>query len=158
MLTAFAVVKDAASFELAKKEAMALKQLQQCTGIIKMHDFVTHENCNLPNAYSRRGDVYIVQELGVPFLGYNELDDRADVWVDRANMMYQLTMGLLAIHTRGWMHRDLTRRNLLLSREERDRAMICDFGLIHFNTHHNDPYFGDVRSRPPEVTPSVHVS
>ena len=52
-------------------------------------------------------------------------------WTLRTLLFKQLLEGLVAIHSRGWMHRDITPMNVLYFPCEPRHAGICDFGKLH---------------------------
>ena len=142
--------------ELARKEVKALHELQGILGVVKKYDIRNGKGgTEIPN--NTPSDLFIVQEKGIPFRDWPEPSvnpqNRAASESTRCILMYHLLVALEAIHRKGWMHRDITRNNLLYFHEKLSRAALCDFGKVHFEITSRDPYIANQAFVPPEVIP-----
>lgn len=146
-------VKTRHAYETTGREVRALAEFQNCVGIVKLYDFRSN-NGERPKPDIVPGDIYIIQEMGVPFRCCEEPVTHG-VWQVHARVMYQLLLGLFAMHKRGWMHRDITRNNLLYAANDSSRAMICDFGTVHFGLADTNSCIANEKYLPPEVTPGL---
>ncbi|KAL9062990.1 MAG: hypothetical protein Q9161_009673 [Pseudevernia consocians] len=102
--------------------------------------------------------VYLVLEKG---LGFHTHDWNRQEWatVDtRLRLCRDLLTGLATIHAQGWMHRDITKQNILLfeARPERPqppRAALCDFGKLCFHKTDTVTTLAAWEYLPPELVP-----
>ena len=50
--------------------------------------------------------------------------------IHQKKLCKQLLQGLVAIHEKGWMHRDITPMNILYFSQDPEHAALCDFGKL----------------------------
>lgn len=72
--------------------------------------------------------VYLVQEKGQ---GFHKHDWQKASEIKKLKLCEDLLHGLVAIHAAGWMHRDISRQNILYFKGEPPRAALCDFGKLY---------------------------
>ena len=60
--------------------------------------------------------------------------------------------GLVALHRRGYMHRDVTLRNMLILSVRPPTGVLCDFGKTIQARHDTDPRIGPKPTLAPEIT------
>lgn len=142
--------------QLARHEVKALDEVQSSLGIVRKYDIRNGKGEDrIPS--SAPSDLYIVQERGIPFRERSEPPEtpqnRALLLKTRASLMYQLLAGLEAIHRKHWLHRDITRNNLLYFDEDTPRAALCDFGKVCFENTSRDSYIANQVFLPPGIIP-----
>jgi len=99
-------------------------------------------------------EIYIFQEKGISFWGYDWRSEPTMKWIDRRRLCRQLLEGLGQIHRRGWMHRDITGGNVLLFPNSRPpRAALCDYGKLCKAPTSNVTTLAAMRYLPPEIDP-----
>lgn len=109
-------------------------------GLVRPHEGIIsvelkHKNC--VNAYdwgfTKDGEIFIVMEM-VEGVGLNFLIETNSKQLEknRANYLIQAAEGLGYIHDKGYMHRDVCPRNMLVNSE--GILKIIDFGLTIPNT------------------------
>lgn len=109
-----------------EQEIRALQRFNGQDGILALIDWQTLLNGQELRKASFPVDVYLVHKKGVAF---NEYDWTNVDWSVKRRSLYQLLLGLKAIHHAGCMHRDITTRNLLFFPfEVPQQARLCDFG------------------------------
>ena len=93
-------------------------------------------------------NVYLVQRKGTAF---NRQSWKDIPPIKRFKVFQDLLHGLRTIHQRGWMHRDVTRQNLLYFKGDPPEGALCDFGKLCFSK--TDTYTGLAAwsNLPPEI-------
>jgi len=59
--------------------------------------------------------------------------------------------GLRTMHEAGYMHRDISARNLLIMSVSPPKAVLCDFGKARHASSHRDTHIGPIPTLAPEV-------
>ena len=92
--------------------------------------------------------IYLVQRKGKAFNKQSWKDIPA---IERLKAFQDLLHGLQTIHQRGWIHRDITRQNILYFKGDPPEATLCDFGKLCFSD--TDTYTGLAAwsNLPPEI-------
>lgn len=132
-----------------EQEIHALRRFNGQDGILALVDWQTPFNGRELRKASLPVDVYLVHEKGVAF---NEYDWTVVDWTVKRRSLYQLLLGLEAIHQAGCMHRDITARNLLFfPYEVPQHARLCDFGKFCATPQATDTCIAAWRFLPPEL-------
>ncbi len=104
----------------------------------------------LPNNYQIHGDCsfHILMELA---------DSHVNTIDDIPYFTVQVLLGLEYIHSLGIVHRDLSRRNILI---KNGRYMLCDFGMSAYDgvTPSSAFMYGNAETRSPELYAGKRVS
>ena len=134
------------------------RELNGCPGIVKSYGWCnSHGQASIQVTYYPI-DAYLFQERGECFSNHawqteSDVDDK----LHRA-LCRQLLEGVFSIHQRGWMHRDITRNNLLYFASDPPRAAIFDFGKMCRNKVDTDTNLAAWIYLPPEIQPGAfHV-
>ena len=67
-------------------------------------------------------------------------------------LLRQVLQGLAALHQAGYMHRDVTARNMLIMSLDPPKAVLCDYGKAILAETHIDPGLGPRSTLAPEVS------
>ena len=149
-------VKNRQARAPAANEIKALEKLNGTAGIIKAHQIANSLGRASPLSGDFPYDVYIVQDLGTNLKQYewdreNRESPDYDLHVD---VLRQLLQGVHAIHKEGWMHRDITRQNIVYFPgidAAPPRAALIDFGKVCFESTSTDTRIAAWPNLPPEV-------
>lgn len=120
-----------------KREFDALKAFEDINAVVYCYGACTSERKTAIRFDHYPCKAYFVFERGVAFDRYDWNKENAPNWVEKKMLFGQLVEGLAAINKLGWMHRDITRQNILLLPSQK-RAVFCDFGKAIKATVHND--------------------
>lgn len=130
----FEVKKQSDKLDI-EPEIIVLNELGNTPGLIRQYGWC---NSNGEQAlYDKPGNyqVYIVMERGVAFTECNWSQRGLDILATRLRLFRDLLRGLDALHRKGWMHRDITRQNILFIearplQSQPERAALFDFGKL----------------------------
>lgn len=105
--------------------------------------------------------IYLVMDLGLAFHEhdwnrYGSKRSRLEL-----RLCQQLLQGLATMHSAGYMHRDITRQNILFieaqpQRSQLERAALCDFGKVYLGKSDTDTRLAAWASLPPEIVEGKH--
>ena len=149
-------VKSKAESTPVTNEVKALKGLIGRIGIIKLHEVANplSQSDLLPGDYPY--DIHLVQDLGEDLKHYKW--DRKVLgspnWSPEVEILRQLLEGVYAIHEKGWMHRDITRQNIVYFpriHAAPPRAALIDFGKVYFGSVSTNTSIAAWSNVPPEV-------
>ena len=93
-------------------------------------------------------NIYLVQRKGQAFNKHSWKDIAP---MERLKLFQDLLYGLCTIHQRGWMHRDITRQNILYFKGDPPEAALCDFGKLCFSKTDTYTALAAWNSLPPEI-------
>ncbi|MCJ1280023.1 hypothetical protein MMC21_007848 [Puttea exsequens] len=102
----------------------------------------------LSHAYPQ--EIFLFMELGISFAYHLWSTDLAMTWTARRTLCKDLLLGLKAIHDPGWMHQDITSRNVLILKHPL-RAALCDFGKLKRDSKSRETALATSEYLPPEV-------
>ena len=66
-------------------------------------------------------------------------------------LFHKTLVGLNELHHRGFMHRDVTQKNLLILSAEKPDAVVFDYGKAIYATDSDDTFIGPITTLAPEV-------
>lgn len=149
-------IKSRADRTTVAHEIKAMKDLNGKTGIIKLHQVATPVSPSslLPGDYPY--DIHLVQDLGEDLKHYKwdrEILDSPDGSL-QVELLRQLLEAVHVIHRKGWMHRDITRQNIVYFPPidaAPPRAALIDFGKVCFESSSADTCIAAWPNLPPEV-------
>ena len=94
--------------------------------------------------------MYIVQRKGEAFHKHS-WQAAPGKGMEILKLCQDLLHGLHTIHQAGWMHRDITRQNILYFKGNPPEAALCDFGKLYRGTTHTSPRIAAWNYLPPEI-------
>jgi len=132
------------------KEVEILKKLQGVAGVVKLYSFIkrSESHCDMFLEYCNSGSLLKVEYEHIPI----QESDYFQLFDDILTAVH-------GIHERGYMHRDLHRGNILLTRKGKGplRARIIDFGQTISLTKDKDKSVVITKSNsPPETFLTSH--
>lgn len=150
-------IRDMKARTPVANEIHALKGLTGTIGIVRLHQVANSLSQLNPISGDYPYDVYLVQDLGEDLKHYKW--DREDLdspdWSLQVEVLRQLLLGVHAIHEKGWMHRDITRQNIVYFPgidAAPPRAALIDFGKVCFQSASTNSHIAHWFNLPPEVT------
>ena len=117
-------------------------------GLVRQYGWCNSNGDSYLKAGNYPVNVYLVQRKGKAFNKFSWKDIPA---IERLKLFQDLLYGLCTIHQQGWIHRDITRQNILYFRGSTPEAALCDFGklcLKKIDTHTNLAAWSNL---PPEI-------
>ena len=130
------------------------EEFKNTTGVVRFYgcrNSLGGDNTEAKTEHAYPLEVFIIMEKGTSFLDYFR---RKQVTIDgawRKLLCKQLLTGLAAIHSKSWMHRDITPKNVLYFDQEPAHAGLCDFGKLCRSTADNVTTLAAWRWLPPEI-------
>ena len=149
------VIKSAADKPEIESELAAHEEFKGTRGIVRFYGCANSLggiNTDTKTEHPWPLEVYIVMEKGSSF---SECFRKNSVTLEEAcrrMLCKQLLAGLVAIHDKGWMHRDITPMNVLYFSIEPAHAAICDFGKLCRSKTDNVTTLAAWRWLPPEIS------
>lgn len=92
--------------------------------------------------------VYIVQRKGIVF---HQHERGKTPELERVKLCQDLLYGLLVLHDDGYIHRDITRQNILYCAGSPPQAALCDFGKVHEGRTDTNTALAAWSYLPPEI-------
>ena len=149
-------LKTEAAGDSLKPELLVTNELGNSPGLVRQYGWRNSNGDTQLKAEHYPVTVYLVQELGLPFHKHNWHQAEWATIDTRLRLCRDLLTGLTAIHAKGWMHRDITPRNILVfkARPEQPqppRAVLCDFGKLCTHKTHTATNLAAWIYLPPEL-------
>ena len=143
-------LKDERHARFLRPETMVCEQHPNTRGLVRQYGW-----CNsngdpelLVKIYPVK--VYIVLEQGVAF-DKKTWAENLEGPQERPRLLQDLLCGLSTIHAAGWIHRDITKQNILYLEGDPPRAALFDFGKTHFWPSDTDTRLAAWTFLPPEL-------
>ena len=149
------VLKSAADKPENESEIAAHEEFKDTRGIVRFYGCTNSlGGINLETAteHSWPLEAYLVMEKGSSFSDCFRKNSHTLDGVSRRMLCKQLLTGLVAIHDKGWMHRDITPMNVLYFSTEPAHAALCDFGKLCRSKTDNVTTLAAWRWLPPEIS------
>nr|AUW31023.1 putative kinase [Cladonia uncialis subsp. uncialis] len=141
-------VKNESVRESLQPEIEMLKRYPNTRGLVRQYGWCNSNWDTTLTVEKYPLNVYLVQRKGKAFNRQSWKDTPA---IERLKAFQDLLCGLRTIHQQGWMHRDITRQNILYFNGNPPEAALCDFGKLCFRKI--DTYTGLAAwsNLPPEI-------
>ena len=122
-------IKSAAAVPEIESEVQAHEAFTEHTGIVRFYGFSNSlGQASFGPFYPL--EIYMVMKKGNSFLDTFVTNSLAIDQIRQKKLCKQLLQGLVAIHEKGWMHRDITPMNILYFSQDPEHAALCDFGKL----------------------------
>lgn len=149
-------VKKPADVEALKRELLVADTLGNTTGLVRQYGWCTARGEETLKTQKFPFEVYLVLEKGVSFHDYRWGEPNSRGSDGKLRLFRQLLQGLATLHGQGWIHRDITPKNILLLEDELndpdlERAALCDFGKVSLRKTGTDTAIAAWYFLPPEV-------
>ena len=141
-------LKQESTRELMEAETEMAEQYPNTRGLVRQYGWCNSNGDTTLVVKNYPLNIYLVQRKGTAFNRQAWKDIPA---IERLKVFQDLLHGLQTIHQRGWMHRDITRQNILYFKGDPPEAALCDFGKLCFSN--TDTYTGLAAwsNLPPEI-------
>lgn len=146
------IIKAPLKTQTVKNEIEISEALGSCLGIVDFYGWCNSQAESILTGFYPL-ELYLFMEQGVSFQEYPWHEELELDWALRTVLFKQLLEGLVAIHSRGWMHRDITPMNVLYFPREPRRAGICGFGKLHRAKTSTVEQVAGWKWLPPEIQP-----
>ena len=120
-------VTNESAVELLQPEVDMVIHYPNARGLVRQYGWGNSNGETSLTAKKYPLNVYLVQRKGKAF---NKVSWKDIPAIERLKLFQDLLHGLCTIHQRGWMHRDITRQNILYFKGDPPEAALCDFGKL----------------------------
>ena len=120
-------VTNESAVELLQPEVDMIIHYPNTRGLVRQYGWGNSNGETSLTAKKYPMNVYLVQRKGSAF---NKVLWKDIPAIKRLKLFQDLLHGLCTIHERGWMHRDITRQNILYFKGDPPEAALCDFGKL----------------------------
>lgn len=121
-------VKKASAAKMMEPEVEMVTKFADARGLVRQYGWCNSNGDSTMDVNMYPLKLYLVQEKGK---GFHKHDWRKATGHENLKLCQDLLHGLVAIHAKGWMHRDITQQNILYFEGDPPRATLCDFGKLH---------------------------
>ena len=141
-------LKSASHIQILQAETDMVTLYPNTRGLVRQYGWCNSNGDPTLEATKYPLNIYIVQRKGKAFHTMS--------WMNMGGMkilkLFQdLLHGLCTIHQRGWMHRDITRQNILYFKGDPPEAALCDFGKLCFSKTDTYTFLAAWNNLPPEL-------
>ena len=123
-------LKKESTSGLMEAEIEMAEQYPNTRGLVRQYGWCNSNGDTTLAVKNYPLNIYIVQRKGKAFNRQSWKDTLA---IERLKVFQDLLHGLRTIHQRGWMHRDITRQNILYFKGDPPEGALCDFGKLCFS-------------------------
>ena len=141
-------LKSESAGESLQPEIEMVKQYPNTRGLVRQYGWCNSNWDSTLIVKKYPLNVYLIQRKGKAFNKQSWKDIPAG---DRLKLFQDLLHGLCTIHQRGWMHRDITRQNILYFKGDPPEAALCDFGKLCLNKVDTYTVLAAWSNLPPEI-------
>lgn len=149
-------VKDRKAGEALEPELTINRRFGATPGLVRQYGWSNSDGDLDLKVRTFPVQVYLVMEKGLDFSRHNWNEGGSELPTTRTKLCQDLLKGLAAIHTAGWMHRNITVQNILFFEAtdqppQAARAALCDFGKLFFGRTDNNTALAAWQKLPPEI-------
>ncbi|KAL8744926.1 MAG: hypothetical protein Q9190_002878 [Brigantiaea leucoxantha] len=147
------VLKNSVDRAEADTELTAHDTFCKTTGVVRCYGWClsSGEQQYIPDQPTYPFEIFVSLEKGRSFYQYFYKDGLRVDGKTQSKLCQQLLQGVAAIHSRGWIHRDITPMNILYFDQEPRHAALCDFGKLCMSKTHTMTALAAWRFLPPEI-------
>ena len=138
---------DSGAQELQAEIDMVTKY-PNARGLVRQYGWCNSNGDSYLKAKNYPLNIYIVQRRGKAF---NKIDWKDIPARNKLKVFQDLLHGIGTIHQQGWMHRDVTRQNILYFQGDPPEAALCDFGKLCLNKTDTYTSLAAWSNLPPEI-------
>ena len=141
-------VRNESAADLLQPEVNMVIHYPNARGLVRQYGWGNSNGETSLRAKKYPLNVYLVQRKGKAFDKQSWKDIPAR---DKLKVFQDLLHGIDTIHQRGWMHRDITRQNILYFKGDPPEAALCDFGKLCLNKTDTYTSLAAWSNLPPEI-------
>ena len=141
-------LKNESAAEALQPEVDMVNKYPNSRGLVRQYGWCNSNGDPFLKAVNYPLNIYIVQRKGKAFNKHSWKDIAP---MERLKLFQDLLYGLCTIHQRGWMHRDITRQNILYFKGDPPEAALCDFGKLCLSKTDTYTALAAWNNLPPEI-------
>lgn len=151
-------IKNKEIGESIREELTMSVNFSDATGLVRQYGWYNSNGDTLLDVPTYPIKIYLVLEKGLAFHQHNWSVYGPDKDPVKVRLCHQLLTGLATMHAKGYMHRDITRQNILFfeakpQRSQPERAALCDFGKVYQGASSTYTRLAAWANLPPEIVP-----
>lgn len=149
-------IKRKEAGECLEPELTISQTFGNTTGLVRQYGWHNSNGGTTLQVVSYPVKIYIVMDLGIAFHQHDWTSYGSRKPSLELRLCQELLTGLATMHSEGYMHRDITRQNILFfearpQRSQLERAALCDFGKVHFGKSDTNTRLAAWDFLPPEI-------